>query len=276
MKKLVLALTAMAALTAPALAADMAPRYAKAPVAVAPAVSWTGCWISGGGGYGISRTDRYSRDGAAPFGTNVLGATSGSDGWLATAGVGCDYQFSGRWVVGAFVDGTYSDIKGDHAWRVFGPGETFVGENKMDWSWAVGGRIGYLVNPSFLTYFNAGYTQAHTEAYNLREIVAGFGATGLQVPGRTFDGFFVGSGFEYQLDFLPGLFVKTEGRASWYDRGDSSLTCQFAGTRCAGAGVAPFNLANGGNIDSRRLTVYTAKTELVYRFNWGGPVVAKY
>ncbi len=94
--------------------------------------------------------------------------TSGSDGWLATAGVGCDYQFSGRWVVGAFVDGTYSDIKGDHAWRVFGPGETFVGENKMDWSWAVGGRIGYLVNPSFLTYFNAGYTQAHTEAYNLR------------------------------------------------------------------------------------------------------------
>ena len=88
MKKLVLALTAMAALTAPALAADMAPRYAKAPVAVAPAVSWTGCWISGGGGYGISRTDRYSRDVVAPNGTNVLGATSGSDGWLATAGVG--------------------------------------------------------------------------------------------------------------------------------------------------------------------------------------------
>ena len=273
MKKLVLALTAVAAFAAPALAADMAPRYTKAPAPVVAAVSWTGCWISGGGGYGISRTDRYSRDSVAPFPTNVLGATSGSDGWLATAGVGCDYQFSGRWVVGAFADGTWSDIKGDHAWRVFGPGETFVGENKLNWSWAAGGRIGYLVNPSFLTYVNAGYTQAHTEAYNLRRITAPFEQTGLQVPGRTFDGFFVGSGFEYQLDFLPGLFVKSEGRASWYDRKDSRLTCAFAGTACAAAAVGtdPF-----GNIDSRKLTVYTAKTELVYRFNWGGPVVAKY
>ena len=129
-------------------------------------------------------------------------ATSGSDGWLATAGVGCDYQFSGRWVVGAFADGTWSDIKGDHAWRVFGPGETFVGENKMDWSWAAGGRIGYLVNPSFLTYFNAGYTQAHTEAYNLRVIVIG-AQSGLQVPGRTFDGFFVGSGSNISSTSCP-------------------------------------------------------------------------
>ena len=273
MKKLVLALTAMAAFTAPALAADMAPRYAKAPAPVVAAVSWTGCWISGGGGYGISRTDRYSRDFVAPNATNVLNATSGSDGWLATAGVGCDYQFSGRWVVGAFVDGTYSDIKGDHAWRVFGPGETFVGENKMDWNWAVGGRIGYLVNPSFLTYFNAGYTQAHTEAYNLRQIVPAFPASGLTVPGQTYDGFFVGSGFEYQLDFLPGLFVKTEGRAAWYDRKDSRLTCTAVGNNCvAGAvGTDPF-----GNINSRKMVTYTAKTELVYRFNWGGPVVAKY
>lgn len=272
MKKFVIALTALAALTAPALAADMAPRYAKAPAPVVPAVSWTGCWISGGGGYGISRTDRDSRDFAAPNALNVLNNTSGSDGWLATAGAGCDYQFSGRWVVGAFADGTYSDIKGDHAWRVFGPSATFVGESKMDWNWAVGGRIGYLVTPSFLTYFNAGYTQAHTEAYNLREITTAT-ATGLTVPGRTFDGFFVGSGFEYQLDFLPGLFVKSEGRASWYDRKDSRLTCTAVGGRCGAAdlGTDPF-----GNIDSRKMVVYTAKTELVYRFNWGGPVVAKY
>ncbi|MBR1149124.1 hypothetical protein [Bradyrhizobium sp. JYMT SZCCT0428] len=67
--------------------------------------------------------------------------------------------------------------------------------------------------------------------------------------------------------------MKTEGRASWYDRKDSRLTCVTVGANCvAGAvGTDPF-----GNIDSRRLTVYTAKTELVYRFNWGGPVVAKY
>jgi len=272
MKKLVIALAAAAALASPALAADMA---AKAPMRAAPVAytpSWTGCWVSGGGGYGISRTNRDSRS-VATGATTVLDSTSGSDGWLATGGVGCDYQFGGRWVVGAFGDGTWSDINGDHAWRVFGPGETFVGQSKMDWSWSAGARVGYLVSPSFLTYFNAGYTQAHTESYNLRSIVAPFGNSGIQVPGQTFDGFFVGSGFEYQLDFLPGLFVKTEGRAAWYDRKDSRITCVAAGTACAAGaiGTDPF-----GNIDSRKMITYIAKTELVYRFIWGGPIVAKY
>ena len=209
----------------------------------------------------------------APFPTDVIGSTSGSDGWLATAGVGCDYQFSGRWVVGAFADGTWSDIRGDHSWRVFGPGTAFVGESKMNWSWAAGGRIGYLVNPTFLTYLNAGYTQAHTDAYSLRETTGAFGLTGLQVPGQTYNGFFVGSGFEYQLDFLPGLFVKSEGRAAWYDRKDSRMTCVTTGTQCVAAstGTDPF-----GNIDSRKMITYAAKTDLVYRFNWGGAVVAKY
>jgi hypothetical protein len=30
------------------------------------------------------------------------------------------------------------------------------------------------------------------------------------------------------------------------------------------------------SIDNSRTYVQTATTELVYRFNWGGPVVAKY
>ena len=274
MKKLALALTAVAALTGSAVAADLPARtYTKAPPPVAAAVSWTGCWISGGGGYGIARINRDSRDVVAPNAINVQNSTSGSDGWLATAGVGCDYQVAPRWVIGGFVDGTWSDIKGDHAWRVFGPTATFVGESKLDWNWAVGGRVGYLVNPNFLSYFNAGFTQTHAKAYSLQEIVGPFTATGLQVPSQTFDGFFVGSGFEYQLDFLPGLFIKTEGRAAWYDRKDSRLTCVAVGTRCTAGdiGTDPY-----GNIDSRKLVTYMAKTELVYRFNWGGPVVAKY
>ena len=65
--------------------------------------------------------------------------------------------------------------------------------------------------------------------------------------------------------------MKTEGRAACYDRKDSRLSCVGCRHPCAGAGPDPF-----GNIDSRKMIVYTAKTELVYRFNWGGPVVAKY
>jgi outer membrane immunogenic protein len=268
MRKIVLAIAAVAAVaafTGSAFAADMAARpYTKAPPPVA-AVSWTGCWISGGGGYGFSRTNRDSRDDVTGV-INVLNSTSGSDGWLATAGVGCDYQVASRWVIGAFGDGTWSDISGDHAQRVFGPGEAFVGRAKQDWSWAAGARLGYLVSPSFLTYVNAGYTQAHTEAYGLRRIVGTFEATGLSVPAQTYNGIFVGTGFEYQLDFLPGLFVKSEGRAAWYDRRDSRTTCTSVGSLCAAGaiGTDPF-----GNIDSRKMLTYTAKTELVYRFNWG-------
>ena len=58
MKKLAIALTAVAAFSAPALAADMAPRYAKAPAPVAMAPSWTGFYIFGGGGGGIWAADQ--------------------------------------------------------------------------------------------------------------------------------------------------------------------------------------------------------------------------
>ena len=54
MKKIALALTALAALTGSASAADLAARpYTKAPVAVAPVADWTGCYVGGGGGDGF-------------------------------------------------------------------------------------------------------------------------------------------------------------------------------------------------------------------------------
>jgi opacity protein-like surface antigen len=53
MKKLALALTALAAMTGSAVAADLAPRpYVKAPPPVM-VPSWTGFYIFGGGGGGI-------------------------------------------------------------------------------------------------------------------------------------------------------------------------------------------------------------------------------
>ena len=53
MKKLVLALSAAAVFSAPALAADMAAKAPLMPAPVAYAPSWTGCYVGGGGGYGM-------------------------------------------------------------------------------------------------------------------------------------------------------------------------------------------------------------------------------
>src|SRR5258708_36867997 len=56
MKKLAIAFAAIAAFTAPGLAADMP---ARAPVyqPPAPVYNWTGFWISGGGGGGLWNAD---------------------------------------------------------------------------------------------------------------------------------------------------------------------------------------------------------------------------
>ena len=61
MKKLVLALTAVAAFSGSALAADLPARtYTKAPVMAEPVYNWTGFYIFGGAGGGVWDADNYS------------------------------------------------------------------------------------------------------------------------------------------------------------------------------------------------------------------------
>ena len=131
-----------------------------------------------------------------------------------------------------------------------------------------GARVGYLAFPQLLTYVDAGYTQAHFDSVSFSTSFAPFSATGIGYPSQTFSGFFVGSGFEYALDFFPGLYLKSEGRANWYSRKDVVPVCvtPVAG----GCTAAQVGLANPfGVTDSRRPIVYTAVTSLVYRFNFG-------
>jgi outer membrane immunogenic protein len=238
-------------------------------------MSWTGCWISGGGGGGIDKVGHDNRD-PRDGDLRTQNADTGLSGWLVTAGVGCDYQFSNRWVIGAFADGTWSDITGDHAVRIAGLGDIAIGRLKNDWSWAVGGRLGYLVAPNVLTYVNAGFTQTHFAAVDIFQRFDDGGAfTGVQLPGQTFNGVFVGSGVEYAFDWLPGLFLKSEGRAAWFDRKDSTPACVAFGSRCDGPGDQSW--LSRINVDSHRPITYIGKFELVYRFNWGKqPVVARY
>src|ERR1700724_1824768 len=110
MKRLFAAsLTGLALLSGSALAADLppAPQVYKAPAVVAPAYSWTGCYVNGGFGYGVSNTDHWAETfpGLVPIdGRN----TSGGRGWLGIAGARCDYEGPfrgfGKLGIGAFRD----------------------------------------------------------------------------------------------------------------------------------------------------------------------------
>lgn len=261
MKKIVLALTAVAAMTGSASAADLAARpYTKAPVAVSPAVNWTGFYIAAGGGGAYSTNDHNDYVTATGVAASP-NLTTGARGWLATVQAGADYQFAGtNWLVGVFGDYDFSDIKGDvSTFGTFGP--TVTGSQKQDWQWSVGARAGYLVTPSLLTYVSGGYTQAHWKGTTLNSFPAAPVGT-FNLNGSTKGGWFIGTGDEYALtNYLPGLFWKTEYRYSEFDRSNVAITT---------GGVA------SGVSETQKFREHSVRSELVYRFNWSGPVVAKY
>jgi outer membrane immunogenic protein len=269
MKKLLLALSAVAAFSAPAFAADMA---AKAPMAAPmayPTTPWTGFWISGGFGYGLADIEHSVRDSFAPFSAFDTGHDNGARGWLGKVGIGWDYQMS-SWVIGAFADAQFSDIKGNSSFNCpfacIGTANGFNGRFKNDWSWAVGGRIGYVALPGLLTYVNGGWTEANFTATNFVDAATG-AASGIVLPSQRRDGWFLGGGTEYAFNFLPGLFLKSEYRFADFDNHDTSLLCGAA--VCGGAGTIH-------SIDRSRVFVQTITTELVYRFNWSGVGGSRY
>ncbi len=257
MKKLLLVATAAVALTAAgsAGAADLArPVYKAAPPPVI--YSWTGCYVAGGGGYGMWNQDvtEFGVGGVA-FTANQ---TNGGRGWFGTVQVGCDYQINSNWVIGAFADYDFSNIKGDA-----NLGFPFVGEEKERSAWAVGGRVGWLPMEKLLTYVAAGYTQARFDQVNLFSQILGVGPVGLFVDRHTYSGWFVGTGYEYALGWLPGLFWKTEYRYADYRTDTVPILVTATG------------LPSGLSLDSHKY-IQTVRSELVWRFNWGGGVVAKY
>jgi outer membrane immunogenic protein len=259
MKKVLLALTAVAAFSGSALAADLAPRtYTKAPpMAVAP--SWTGFYIFGGGGGGIWDAD--SNVVTNPGGVALTNSQRmGGDGWFGTVGAGYDWQFNGSWVAGIFADGQFGSLRGSINDNFNG----LTGTEKLRDTWAVGARVGYLVAPNVYSYVNGGYTGSEWSSASLAPTVGG--AALVTTPSFNREGWFVGGGVENSLNIFgitsPGWFMKTEYRGAYFDR--VTLPETFVGGGASGFSTTfkPF--------------VQTISTSLVYRFNWGGPVVAKY
>jgi outer membrane immunogenic protein len=238
-----------------AMAADMP---MKAPPPPAPVYSWTGCYVGGGGGYGMWNQDITPLDPLSPASAIGVKTTAGGRGWFGTVQVGCDYQFASNWVIGAFADWDFGGINGTASIPRF----DLVTREHQKWSWAVGGRLGYVVMPNFLVYVSGGFTEAH---FNASEIVDPFDGdpTGTHLAAHTYNGWFIGSGYEYGLQWLPGLFWKTEYRWS-----------EFQGANLPFVNDRDGFVFNEG-IHARKFE-QAIRSELVWRFNWGGPVRASY
>jgi len=229
-------------------AADMPVKAPPPPPT--PPMTWTGCYLDAGAGYGFFNLDHA---GASPITTP--NANTAGEGWLGRFGGGCDVQLgSTGWsniVIGAFGDFDLADLHGQFLGTIL----PVNGTARESSAWAAGARAGYLVTPGLLTFVDGGFTEAQFDAMPL----SFFGIpTGSQFLGHTYQGWFVGGGTEWALNWvgIPGLFWRTEYRYASYDR--ATLLGQFIG-----------GPPNGFN-ETMRPTVQTVTSSLVWRFNWFG------
>jgi outer membrane immunogenic protein len=231
----------------------LVPGLAAAPVAPAPqrtaaTLSWTGFYVGAGFGYGaytFKNHDVLTATGAP----SSFEFSAGGTGWLGTVVAGADYQFANRVVAGVFADYDWTRIKGE-AFFLNGPR---TGTLTQDSSWAVGARIGYLVWPDTLLYVNGGYSEARFSGINLQFSFLPATPCCTQDP-ATFKGWFAGGGTETQL--WSNWFGRLEYRYAAYDS-------QHVRT-------------SYGHQAILEPTVQTIRLGVNYKFNWAGPLVARY
>src|SRR5262249_23795210 len=98
----------------------------------------------------------------------------------------------------------------------------------------------------------------------LKALLADAFSSGLSLAAQTYDGWFIGTGFEYAFTWLPinGLFLKTEFRYSQYG-GNNGVSVPLTGS-IGGIPIGP-----GAALNSQKATEFVS-TELVWRFNWFG------
>jgi outer membrane immunogenic protein len=217
MKKMLVSVLAFATLGAlPALAADMAPRYTKAPAMAVPVNDWTGFYVGLNAGGAWGREDHTT--GFSPFDLDANARTGGnaaaiqaqlsgrSDlGSSFTGGfqAGYNWQSAQNWVLGIEGDINYVDL-GRNTGLVqivtLPVGVLSSQTTRLDWLSTIRGRLGYSFG-SLMIYGTGGLAIAHEDSMNYTQAPLGGGLIAPEV-GHVSDtrlGYTVGGGVEYAL-----------------------------------------------------------------------------
>jgi outer membrane immunogenic protein len=196
MKKMLLVATAIVTVVSgSALAADMskpppAPMYSKAPM-IAPAYSWTGCYLGGNiGGLWTTTNWTVAANGQAITNQNISGFLGGGQ-------AGCNYQVS-SWVFG---------VQGDYDWTNANTATadmaavTLTDHTNIKSLASATGRVGYAWD-RYLGYVKGG---GAWENENYSTTFTATGAT-FSTASETRTGWTVGVGGEYAFtDWLTGF-----------------------------------------------------------------------
>ena len=220
-----IAITAFAATAAisSAYAADMAPRYTKAPPPLVEIWTWDKFYIGLNGGYSWGRSDT-----TGTFYNNLTGVqlsptqhtTLHLDGAVFGGQIGKNWQ-NGSWVFGLEADGQWTDEKGSSLFTCVtptappggvcnlltaGPGAgispTTTFNQEISWFATFRGRVGGLITPTALLYVTGGLAVAGIKTDG---VISGF-TGGVPVPtsvawsnDSTNWGWVVGAGLETRL-----------------------------------------------------------------------------
>jgi outer membrane immunogenic protein len=263
MKKILAGLVAAVAMTGSAFAADMAPRYTKAPPAPIVVYSWTGCYIGGNIGGGWARTSQTQIGQNSPAGVFVAspgfnyGSSTGSD-FVGGGQIGCDYQFANNWVIGIQGMYDYARIDSSHIIPAF---PAFTSNARVKDLYTVTGRLGYLFTPQLLGYVKGGGAWTSVDYVINGNVPVFFNSENAFGVNRS--GWTVGAGLEWM--FAPGWSVF--GEFNYMDFG--TKTSNFT----LGTGAFPGAFTD---VVRNKLEVEQFLVGVNYKFNFGGPVVAKY
>jgi outer membrane immunogenic protein len=203
MRRFVVALLGVTALSVAANAADLPVRAPFYPAPVAAPFTWTGCYLGGHVGAGWAYTNWTNTADTTAFGDLLPGqGYSQTDaGFVGGGQIGCNYQ-AGEWVYG--IEGTFAGttIKGDVANTVFGAADD-VFTTKINSIATATGRLGYAWN-NWLFYGKAGYAGGDVK-FSVADTV---GIIGSGSDSHWHNGWTVGGGVEYAL--TPNWIVGVE------------------------------------------------------------------
>jgi outer membrane immunogenic protein len=189
--KLIKSSVAAAVLTAASLTAQAADMRIKAQAMPPAGPKWAGCYLGGALGYAWAPDFDTERDVATGLLTGVSPTDSANANGFKLGGyLGCNWQVTGQWVIGAEGDLEWANARGTTTFPNSGPPLDFY-DTRIDNQSSVRGRIGYALD-NMLLYVTGGAAFAHVTEH---DVLAATGAANNNSATRT--GWTLGAGFDY-------------------------------------------------------------------------------
>jgi len=257
--KRILLTAALISVAAPAIAADL-PVKARPMVPVAPAFSWTGCYIGGnvGGKWGQSTDSVTVAPAGIGAGGTVAFAQDRSSSFMGGGQLGCNIQ-TGPWVFGLEGDVDWQRLRfsrtiGATTVFPFVAGDSF--DMRSDWQASVRGRLGYAWD-RWMIYATGGAAFTNVNVGTNFIAIGVFPATVVS-DSKTLTGWTVGGGMDYAItnNWIAGI----EGRYSNY--GTTTFNAGLVATVNTAPGVFTFAPAT----QSMKLETFEVMGRLSYKF----------